>query len=539
MASNSSTYLDPRFDVLKAKKPPSLGLWPLTPCPRCQTKQWIPRSYCFHCHATLGFSKRTFVEDGGICPGFHKKQGSLAELLANPPALNLALSERVHEVLTLLSHSSDEGPWSLFVDERAAFAAGSLEEVDSPAGSERHFHLRHPWLMLKSETQQIALIQGFHLDLIKSYKDRHVTIKQSHSPRWELLYKRQTTSSNVAGFVSLEKQTEAEILAELQSILSSESMSEPVQTPKHISFPATLARLPQLTEVYKQTRSAAAVLILLGLLSLIVLGPVRRHLEIYRLARSLSGGPKVKQVDRLIELGKEEPPSLEVALNGPDSWGKNNAIAALKGMKHPDTIAESLRLSKDLSPIARHQAMVALAELGARKELRDIVKKKGRLDTRQYAIRFLAELKDEYFAKDALELVSDKDLDPDIRVELLCALPTLIPKTDGETLSPIAKILGNDAEPAPVRHAAIFSHLNCGGDPDLIARTLSELVARIRNQPELIILERLTVRAAIHGLRGSAKIPHQQLLKSIEDEDWLDSDLLRILHRSMRPPSKF
>ncbi|MDF1666495.1 MAG: HEAT repeat domain-containing protein [Planctomycetota bacterium] len=538
MAADTSLYLDPRFDLLRAQERPSIIQWPSSRCPRCQTRLWIPRAYCSQCHAALGLSQRAIHEAGRGCPGFHKIQGSLSDLQSHPPSLNLALGSRFQRVLEELALVEDTGPWSLFVDERAAFAAGELKEVSSDAGSERHFHLRHPWLTLRNPKQQVTLIQGFHLYCVKRYQDRHVVVAQSHSPRFELLYEDLSAPSKAAAH-SLEKESEEEILGELRRILSDSSASHDLQARGLTSFPRTLARRPQLKEVYERARVAATMLVMASLLTLIILGPVRRHLEIYRLARSLEGGPKVKHVDRLVELGKDEPPSLDVALKSSDSWAKNNALAALKGMNHPEAIAESLRLSKDPSPIVRHQALMSLAGLDARQELRDIVTNKGRLDIRQYAIRSLAELKDQAFAKKALQLISKKDLAPDIRVELLCALPAVYQGSRAGALKVIEKILRDKTEPAPVRHAAVFSHLNCGGDAELIAQTLSKLVQRVRANPKLIKTERLTLRAAIHGLRASPKIHHQDLLKSIEKEPWLGADLLRIVRRSLRPPSKF
>lgn len=535
MASSSSVYLDPRFDLLFAEKSRTLSLWPYSRCPRCQAGQWSLRSYCTQCHGTLRRSKRTVHEPGSSCPGVHVSKGTLEQLKDAPIPVHLALVDRVQRVFTHLEDTKDQS-WSLVVDERAAFAAGDLEEAPSPAGSEKHFHLRHPWFSLTGPSFRLTLIQGFHVQVIKRFDNLNVTTEQSHTPRFELLYER--FGSDRKAPRTLIGETEEELLDSLPKILKGEeTQNQPAVS--EITFPKTLARPPHFKEIVESLRVAAGFLFFLTLSGLVVFGPARRHLEIYRLARSLSGGPKVKQVDRLIELGKDEPPSLDVALKSSDSWAKNNALAALKGMKHPDAVAESLRLSQDLSPIVRHQAIVSLAELGAYKELRAIVKSKNRLDIRQYAIRYLAANQDKTFANDALKLVSKKDLDEDVRVELLCSFSSIAPKGEAEVLAVIEAILKDESERPPVRHAAVFAHINCGGEIETIAQTLSNLVANIDAKPERLKAQRLTLRAAIHGLRESPKIEHQELLRSLKDKGWMDADLLRIARRSLRPPSKF
>ena len=535
MASSSSVYLDPRFDLLFASKSRTLSLWPVSRCPRCQASQWSVRSYCSQCHGPLRQSKRTVHDSGGQCPGVHFSKGSLNQLKDAPLPVHLALVDRIQRVFALLEDEKDQA-WSLIVDERAAFAAGDLEAAQSPAGSEKHFHLRHPWFSLTGPSFRLTLIQGFHVQVVKRFEGLKVTTEQSHTPRFELLY--ECLGSEPRAPRNLIRETEEELLESLPKVLKSEDVQDQSSVTE-ITFPKTLARPPQLKEIVESLRVAAGFLFFLILSALVVFGPARRHLEIYRLARSLSGGPKVKQVDRLIELGKDEPPSLEVALKSSDSWAKNNALAALKGMKHPDAVAESLRLSQDLSPIVRHQAIVSLAELGAYEELRSIVKSKNRLDIRQYAIRFLAEKQDKAFAKDALKLVSNKDLDEDVRVELLCSFSSVAPKGEVKVLEVVEAILKDESERSPVRHAAVFAHINCGGEIEIIAQTLSNLVAKIDAKPARLKTHRLTVRAAIHGLRESPKIQHQELLRSLKDKSWIDADLLRIARRSLRPPSKF
>lgn len=535
MASSSSVYLDPRFDLLFAAKSRTLSLWPFSRCPRCQASQWSLRSYCSQCHGTLRQSKRTVHDSGGQCPGVHFSKGSLEQLKDAPLPVHLALVDRVQRVFALLEDKKDQA-WSLVVDERAAFAAGDLKEAQSPAGSEKHFHLRHPWFSLTGSSFRLTLIQGFHVKVVKRFDGLKVTTEQSHTPRFELLYECLGPERKAPRTLICE--TEEELFDSLPTVLNGEEAQDQTSL-SQITFPKTLARQPQLKEIAESLRVAAGFLFFLTLSTLVVFGPARRHLEIYRLARSLSGGPKVKQVDRLIELGKDEPPSLEVALKSADSWAKNNALAALKGMKHPDAVAESLRLSQDLSPIVRHQAIVSLAELGAYEELRSIVKSKNRLDIRQYAIRFLAERQDKAFAEDALKLVSNKDLDEDVRVELLCSFSSIAPKGEAKVLEVVEAILKDEGERSPVRHAAVFAHINCGGEIEIIAQTLSNLVANIDAKPERLATHRLTVRAAIHGLRESPKIQHQELLRSLKDKSWIDADLLRIARRSLRPPSKF
>jgi hypothetical protein len=202
-------------------------------------------------------------------------------------------------------------------------------------------------------------------------------------------------------------------------------------------------------------------------------------------------------------------------------------------MKHPTTEKEALRLSKDLSPLVREEAMRSLEKLERWPLLRIVATNSGRLDIREFAVHSLASRKDQGFASTALKLAQRNDLDPEFQAELLSSLPAFFGHKRAPIFKVLEKILGNPAVDPAVRHAAVLSYLRCQGDLGFIGQTLQKLSDYIKEKPERARKEHLVLRACVHGLRACTRVEHRALLQRLLEEDWLHGDLARIVHRSL------
>jgi hypothetical protein len=534
MAETNNLHFNQEFDALKAKASNLFSFWPRFRCGRCHSVQILPRPRCSSCGAVKVETLKAIYEGSGAPFGVHKVNGTLAELENLVPPVNLSLQNRSRAILSQVSAHCDRTRWSLYIDERSCLAAGQLEEISSAAGSERRFHLRHPWFLLKGQGLTISLIQGFEILCIKRFHYPKVEVNQHASPRYELLIEKQVEGSPLCLSVQ-EAKTEAEIVSKLLICLESPGALW-VDDLDQSTFPKTLARAPSPKELLVGLRKVAAVVVATALLSNLLLGPVRQHLELYRLSHSLGGGPKLLHVKRLAKLSqiRSQTPSLEGALGNVDPWQRFNALLALRYMNHPHKSKIAQPLVQDISPFVRHEALQILIKDKQWEALKKLVSATGRIDVKLTAVRILADLKDPSLGPLFIQLLEDKSLDTEFRAELLCALPRLYPVGNPKLFSIIETLLCCPNTPAELRHAATLCHTECGGPRGVIVVSLTKLIKHLSRDPASSKAERMVIRASAHSLRGSSVSEHKEILKELKQQPWITAELARIVDRSLR-----